>query len=423
MRAAWALIREGRDFRRVVGASLISLTGDWILMVGLMYRVYAVTGSTLASALLMLTASVPAVALGSVAGVFADRWDRRRTMVAANLLLAAGLVPLFWVHGRQHIYLVFPVLFFENIVQQFFSPAEQGLFPSLVRDEELITANALNGQTQNLSRLIGSALGGVLGAAGGIFLVTLADLVSFVVAAGLVARVTVATAHVVAGAAEPLRRRLQILRDEWQNGLRIAAGERVLMTLGIFIVITSIGEGDIATLFAPYVREVLHGGSAVFGAIAAVQAIGGIAGGLVAATFGERLSASRLFVLSAVVFGVIDLGIALYPLALVAVWPAFAGMILVGVPAAFMMASMMTLFQRHAADAYRGRVWGALMAVSGLGMIVGTVASGLLASHLGIIPVLAYQGAGYSGAGLYAWMRFRGRPAASPAPADAVESR
>ena len=96
------------------------------------------------------------------------------------------------------------------------------------------------------------------------------------------------------------------------------------------------------------------GGGSALGAI-----IGGIAGGLVAATFGERLSASRLFVLSAVVFGVIDLGIALYPLALVAVWPAFAGMILVGVPAAFMMASMMTLFQRHAADAYRGRVWGA----------------------------------------------------------------
>ena len=420
MRSAWALIRRGHNFRRVVGASLISLTGDWILMVGLMYRVYAVTGSTLASALLMLTASIPAVALGSVAGVFVDRWDRKRTMVAANLLLALGLLPLLFVHGRQHIYLVFPVLFFENIVQQFFSPAEQALFPSLVRDDELVTANALNGQSQNLSRLIGSALGGVLGAVGGIYLVTLADLLSFLLAAGLVTRVTVSVARTAAGMAEPLRRRLFVLREEWKNGIRIAARERVLMTLGIFIVITAVGEGDIATLFAPYVRQVLHGGSAVFGAIASVQAIGGIAGGLVAAAFGERLSAMRLFVWSAVVFGVIDLGIALYPLALVALWPAFAGMILVGVPTAFMMASLMTLFQRHASDAYRGRVWGAFMALGGLGTIVGTLASGLLASRVGIIPVLAYQGAGYVGAGLLAWLRSRGQTLGAPMAVGAV---
>lgn len=59
-----------------------------------MYRVYAMTGSTVASALTMGSVFAPQVLLGAVAGVFADRWDRKRTMIAADVLLAAGLMPL-----------------------------------------------------------------------------------------------------------------------------------------------------------------------------------------------------------------------------------------------------------------------------------------------------------------------------------------
>jgi MFS family permease len=421
MRGVLRLIRTRRDFRLVVGASLISQAGDWILMVGLMYRVYAATGSTAASALLMLTYSVPQVVLGSLAGVFVDRWDRKRTMVAANLMLAGGLLPLLWIHGRTHIWMVFPVLFFESIVQQFFSPAEQALFPSLVADEELVAANALNGQNQNAARLIGSALGGVIGASGGIPAVTLADLASFLVAAGMVGAIAARARSVTTAAADSLRGRLTALRTQWVEGMRIAAREEILIALAIFIGITSIGEGDISTLFAPFVRHILHGGNAAFGLIAAVQAIGGIVGGVVAAVVGPRLSAVRLFVWSAVAFGVLDLGITLYPLAYVAIWPAVIGMILVGVPAALMMAGMMTLYQRHAADAYRGRLWGAFMAVSGLGTIFGTTAAGLLAQSLGVIPVLAYQGLGYLGAGFYVMHRLRLHPASLPDLAAAEE--
>jgi MFS family permease len=66
------------------------MTGDWVLTIGLIYRVYAVTGSTVASALTMASSFAPQVLLGAVAGVFADRWDRKRTMIAADLLLAVG---------------------------------------------------------------------------------------------------------------------------------------------------------------------------------------------------------------------------------------------------------------------------------------------------------------------------------------------
>jgi Na+/melibiose symporter-like transporter len=423
MRAIWRVLAGHRDLRLVLSAGLISMTGDWILRVGLVYRVYALTGSTVASALTMASSFLPQVLLGAVAGVFADRWDRRRTMIVANLLLAVGLLPLLLVHGAGQVWIVFAVLLFEAVVQQFFSPAEQALLPRLVPDDQLITANAVNGQAQNLARLGGSGLGGVMAAAGGIAAVALADAASFVISAALI--MLVATS----GRAEPARRapsslghRVALLRAELADGLRWSARHRVVRSLMAFILVTSVGEGIMSALFAPYVRHVLHGSSQAYGLVAAVQAIGGVAGGVIAASAGRRISASQLLGWGAVAFGAVDLGIFLYPLGYVAVWPAAVGMVIVGVPGALTIAGAITLFQRSTGDALRGRVFGALGAVEGVAILAGTLCAGFLGQAVGVIPVLAVQGGGYVVAGfamLVALRAGRAEPSMTAAPAAA----
>ena len=95
-----------------------------------------------------------------------------------------------------------------------------------------------------------------------------------------------------------------------------------------------------------------------------------------------------------------DLAIFLYPLGYVAVWPAIAGMILVGLPGALTLAGLITLFQRSSEDSYRGRVFGALSALEGISVLAGTLGAGYLSRLAGIVPVLAIQGAGYVVAGL-----------------------
>src|ERR1700742_4046779 len=135
-----------RDLRLVLSSGFISMAGDWILTIGLIYKVYATTGSTVASALAMASAFAPQMLFGALAGVFADRWDRKRTMIAADLLLAAGLLPLLLFHGPAQVWIVFAVMFWEGSVQQFFSPAEQAMVPRLVPDQDLMAANAVSGQ-------------------------------------------------------------------------------------------------------------------------------------------------------------------------------------------------------------------------------------------------------------------------------------
>lgn len=262
MRTAWRAITAHRDLRLVLSAGLVSLSGDWILAVGLLYKVYAMTGSTVASAMTMLAAGVPQVLLGPVAGVLADRWDRKKTMICSDVLLAAGLLPLLAVRNRGEVWIVFAVLFWESAVQQFFSPAQQAMVPRLVPDDRLVVANALSGQVGDISRLAGSALGGVLAAFGGITAVTMADAASFVASAMLLLLVR-ADGRITREPSE--RRLLAAIPTDLRSGLRLVTTQRALRTLMIFGLVTSFGEGIFATLFTPFVEHVLHGTSRQFG--------------------------------------------------------------------------------------------------------------------------------------------------------------
>lgn len=403
LRAPFALLRSRRDLRLLLSAGLVSLSGDWVLGVGLAYSVYALTGSTLASAATLLSSFLPQVLVGSIAGVFVDRWDRKRTMVVANLVLAVGLLPLLLVHGADRIWLVYAVLAGESVVEVFFAPAEQALLPRVVPDSDLVAANGLNGQVQNLARLMGSGVGGLAAAGGGITAVALVDAATFLLGALLVARIRTSGRAVEEPdetASQVVRGRLGTLAAEWRDGLAATWHTPVIRALLIFTLITSTGEGIMGTLFAPYVRHVLHGGAQVYGVITGVQAIGGIIGGFFVAVLADRWSPVVMLGAGAVVFGLVDLAIFLYPLLWVSPWPAAVGMVVVGLPGAVTVAGLRTLFQRHTVDAQRGRVFALGSLAGSISVVVGSLAGGLLGGRIGIIPVLAVQGGGYVVAGL-----------------------
>jgi MFS family permease len=451
LRSPARLLGRAPDLRLLLGAGLVSMTGDWLLSVGLAYSVYALTGSTLASAAALLSAFVPQVLVGSVAGVFVDRWDRKRTMVATNLLLSVGLLPLLLVSGQDWIWLVYVVLALQSCIEVFFAPAEQAFLPNVVEDADLVAANGLNAQVRNLARLFGSGLGGVIAAAGGIRAIAMADMVTFLVAALLVARIRTAGRAVVVvstsstdetsstdgdsstdegsstdetsstdqdsstdapeEAGEVVLGRVAALAQEWRIGLSTVTSNRVLMTLMMMLLITSTGEGIMGTLFAPFVRHVLHGSGQVYGVITGVQAIGGVAGGFLVAVVAERWSPVTMVWAGSIAFGLVDLGIFLYPLLWVNPWPAAAGMILVGLPGAVVVAGMMTLYQRNTTDERRGRVFSLVSLAQAISVVVGSTIAGFLGGPTGIMPILALQGAGYVVAGFLVLARLGVREA------------
>ena len=415
LRSPVRLLRRAPDLRLLFGAGLVSLTGDYVLSVGLAYSVYALTGSTLASAAPRLAAFIPQVLVGSIAGVFVDRSGPKRTLVVTNLLLAVGLLPLLVVRGTDQIWLVYVILAVQSGIEVFFSPAEQAFLPRVVDDADLVAANGLNSQIRNMARLVGSGIGGVVAATGGIRAVAVADAITFLVAALLVARIRTAGRAVVEAAGEEaadvVRGRVAALAEEWRAGLRTVTSNRVLRTLMIAMLITSTGEGIMGTLFAPYVRHVLHGSGQVYGVITGVQAIGGVVGGFLVAVVAERWSPVTMVWIGSILFGLIDLAIFLYPLLWVTPWPAAVGMIVVGLPGAVVVAGMMTLYQRNTTDERRGRVFSLIALAQAVSVVIGATLAGFLGGPTGIMPILALQGVGYVVAGLLVLVRLGDREA------------
>src|ERR1700691_5786769 len=316
MRAIWRVLAAQRDLRFVLSAGLISLTGDWILRIGLTYRVYALTGSTVTSALTMVASFLPQMLLGALAGVFADRWDRRNTMVVADLLLAAGLLPLLLVHGAGQVWIVYLVTFWEGSVEQFFTPAQAALVPHLVDADELTAANGVFGQAQSVARLAGSALGGLAAAYGGLTAVALSDAASFLVSAVLLTQVRgYGTVPRNPGGSRETP-------AVWMAGIRKCVHDPILRLMVAFIAVTSVGEGINLVLLAPFVSRILHGDASAYGTILSLQAVGGIAGGVLVAAYGHRLSMRTLVGAGSVLFGAVDLMLFLYPLALPGLLPA-----------------------------------------------------------------------------------------------------
>jgi Na+/melibiose symporter-like transporter len=411
MKELWGVLTRQRDYRLVLSAGLVSLTGDWILRTGLAFQVYVLTGSTLASGGLLLSSFVPMVVLGSLAGVFVDRWDRRRTMIVTNLLHAILLLPLLAVRDESAIWIVYAVVLVQSCLQQFFRPAEQSLIPVLVEQRQLVTANALNSQTSDIARLIGAGIGGLLAGLGGLPLLALVDAATFLLAAGLIVRVR---HRVVRAFTQSASGAIQRLKEEWTEGRRLCVAGAGMRLLFVFCLVTGVGEGVMSTLFAPFVSAELGGDGTAYGLIVSSQAVGGIVGGLVAAAIGSRLPAATMWGVGAFLFGLIDLALFCYPLVSDSLIPAFVCMVVVGLPGAFTVAGMMTVLQRLTEDSCRGRIFGAISAAEGVAVLIGIASAGVLGDLVGIIPVLVFQGLGYVIGGAVVFGRRRMLSATAP---------
>lgn len=428
----FATLRQ-RDFALVWTAGLISLTGDWMLNIALPIYVYALTRSVLVLSVTAILSLLPRMALAPLAGVFADRWSRKRLMIASDVLLALALTPLLLVRQPDQVWIVFVVSFVSGCLEQFFAPAESALLPSLVPEDLLVSANALGGVNSNTARLVGPALGGLVMAWVGLPGVVVGDGVSFLLAALMIALISVsgrgapapapavapATGAVVAGgapnsgASNPGTPRGGIWHA-WLDGVRLVP-RRPLSIVFVATAITSFGEGLFGVLLVVFVYVVLRGGALQLGWLMSGQAVGGLLGGLVIGWIGRRFRPARLYAVGMLLFGLLDLIIVnapgllppiarmVVPGAAVPVLFVVIGLfVVVGIPGAASQAGFNTLVQTAVPDRYLGRVFGLLMAVMSLMALGGMVLAGGLGDQVGPVPLLNIQGGGYVVAGLIA---------------------
>ena len=390
---------------------MISAVGDWVLLIGLPIYVYNLTGSTLATAAMFLAGLLPSLLLSSVAGVFVDRWDRRRTLVHVNLLLALGLLPLLMVHTATRVWIVYVVSFAESALAQFAGPALGALVPYLVDEGDLPAANALLALSGNAARLGGPLLGGVLVTALGLGGVALVDAASFLVAAVSIALINRSPARpplTTTGVA--LVKRWTAIWQDWWAGLGLVRTQPTLATVFLVMAITGVGEGVLTTLYVPFVTNVLHGTAVQYGWLNAAQAFGGVIGSVVVGRVSTRVTPSRLLVWGLIGLGVVDLMIFDYSLFAPGVTPALVLIAVGGIPATAGWVNLITLLQTSVTDTYRGRVWGAFLTTEAATKLIGTTVAGAFGDYVGSRLLLNIQGGGLVVAGVVVLVRLRRHP-------------
>ncbi|HZM21235.1 MAG TPA: MFS transporter, partial [Anaerolineales bacterium] len=255
-----ATLRQ-RNFALLWFAGLISMIGDWVLFIALPIYTYNLTRSSLATGIMFMAGTLPRILLGSVAGVFVDRWDRQRTMVIADLSRAVLLLLLFMVQSAESIWIIYLVAFLQATISQFFGPAENALLPQLVDESHLVAANSLNALNNNLARLGGPALGGLLLGSFGFRNVVVIDSLSFLISGLMIALILRPDLQVER---EPLRSQPHVWQD-WVSGLRYIWNSRVVSVIFWVIGIAGIAEGLFNVSFVIFVRQNLGGDALEFG--------------------------------------------------------------------------------------------------------------------------------------------------------------
>jgi len=387
------LLRQ-RNFALLWWAGLISATGSWLLSVALPVYVYQQTGSTLATGSMFIAQGLPYILFSSVAGVFVDRWDRKRTMIIAGFLRALLLLLLLLVTSASSIWLIYVVAFFQAFVSLFFGPAENALLPKLVGQEHLTTANSLNAINDSIPRLIGPPIGGALLVSLGLPVVALLNSICFVISSLMVAQITVSTSQAQGITVTNLRApRTAWLRlwQEWREGLQVVIRDRTIATIFGAIATASIGDGVVGVLLVVFVDQVLQGGAVAYGWVLTARGVGGLVGGFIIGQFVKHVQPMKLLAGGLGGTGVLVLAMANVPalpltLVLIAV---------IGIAVTVWVVSTRTLLQSNISDTYQGRVFSAYVTTNELLALVGIGLASILGESVSITTLLSGAGVFY----------------------------
>jgi MFS family permease len=379
--ATWRAAFAYRDFNLFQVARLLSILGIQMQSVAIGWQIYAITGRPLDLAWVGLAQFVPAVGLSLVAGHAADRFDRRRLLLACHAAMASlSLALLFTARSGSSVAPIYVVLIGIGIVRAFLGPANQSTLPTLVPAAHFGNAIAWGSSLWQIATVAGPMLGGVAYAAAGN-----AGLVYATAAAcalGALAAVSAMTAR--DHATRPPARRGAVwagVRYVRENPIVLGA-----MSLDLFAVLL----GGATALLPIYAKSILHLGPSALGALRGAPAIGA---GLMAVVLAlrpiERRAGAKMFFCVAL-FGVATIAFGLsrnFALSL-------AMLIVAGATDMISVFVRSALVQLATPDAMRGRVSAVNMMFVGASNELGEFESGLTAQWFGTTPAVVMGGVG-----------------------------
>ncbi len=362
-----------RNFQLFFSGQLISLVGTWMQNVAQAWLVYRLTGSSVLLGLVSFSGQIPVFLLSPLGGIVADRFSRRRVVIAtqtASMLLAFTLAALT-LTGTVQIWHVFVLSALLGVVNAFDIPARQAFIVDMVGREDLINAIALNSSMFNASRVIGPAVAGILVATIGEGWCFFANGVSYVA-------VIVGLLFMKVPDHKPVKQPGSPLADIIE-GFRFVIQNAPIHYLMILLGILSLTGMPFAVLMPVFADKILHGGPRALGILMGASGIGALAGALLLASRQSVRGLGRWVAISAGAFGASLIAFALSR----SFWLSCMLLLPVGFFMMVEMGSSNTLIQTMSPDHLRGRVM-SVYSMMFMGMApVGALLAGAAADRWG----------------------------------------
>ncbi|MFG1843540.1 MFS transporter [Micromonospora sp. DT228] len=379
MASTLSVLTGNRSFRNLFLAELVVFGADWFVMVPLLVLLPHLTGSGVWGALVLAVDTGIVALLLPYTGTIADRFDRRKIMIAANVAALAGVLLLLGVRGAGTAWLALVAIGVVAVAKAFYSPAAQAALPNVLEPHELAAGNAVAGSAWGTMTVVGASLGGVLSTAAGPYACFWVAAVALALAAGLATRI---------------RRPLQAPRDTDRPAQRTWAAVREALgyighrprVLALVTVKSAVGLGNGVLTVFPLLASVYGVGPLGAGLLFAVRGAGALVGPILM----RRVLTNRAWLLpglalSMSLYGLSYLGASVvrwFPLVLLLVFVAhFAG------GSNWVMSNF--ALQGEVPDRLRGRVFATDMMLATLAISVSQLAVALVVDVVDERVVLA----------------------------------
>ena len=361
----FAIFRK-RDFRFLWTGQLVSTIGSSLTDLAAGILIFERTHSALAVGLMLMATAIPSLLVGLVAGVFVDRFDRKKIMIASDLI-RAGLVISIPFLIQIDILLLYVVVLIASGVKQFFDPAEQSVLPDVASEEELAAANAFLSISSFGSTAVGFAAAGFLASTGDLKLAFYVDGLTFIVSAVCIFFVRIAP--IVVEEATSVR----AVASNLKAGIAMLFGTPILRSTLIVFTPVLFAFGLWNVLLLPFAVGPLGGTEFEYGLQEGLTSLGFVAGSLLMAKYIDRLPEGTWMVVSFTAMGIVGI---LYGLSS-NIWIAIALVMFSGFAQPPSSISRSLVLQRNTPREFRGRVFSAFFVSRDVLFLLGMATAGL----------------------------------------------
>ncbi len=414
------LLARNRNYRFAWTGQIVSEIGDHFNNIAVLSLAMSETHSGAIIATLMMSRAIPAMCMGPLAGIVLDRFDRRRIMIASDLVrgfIALGFILTLGHHQTWLLYLLSALLM---MASPFFSAGRSAILPAIATEKELHTANSLTQTTGWLTLAAGAYFGGTMAARFGFEFAFLFNSLSFFVSAFCIYKLRSKDGHYRAHRSLKEIKNAHPLHD-YREGLAYIFKTPLILGIGLIAVGWASGGGAAQVLFTLFSEMLFKRGAAGLGQLWGMAGVGLLIGGIIGNYLGKRISFKQ-YKLTVFVCYLLHGG-AYVVFSQMANWYwALAFMCLSRAAVAVSSVLNWSSLLRHVDDRFRGRVFSTIETVNWSTMMLSMMAAGIASQHVGIRLIGAASGILSSSTAIFwGWANWTGRlPEPAVNPRDAV---